>query len=57
MSDIQVTNYGICGECKYEFYNDEEIESVCTNEKSPKFLERLYLLDDTCECFEQRGME
>ena len=62
MSDYQVTNFGICGECKW--HKLPEVERlvlfgrawVCTNDRSD------YVADftdytDTCEHFEQRGIE
>lgn len=51
MSDRQ-----ICGECKWHTYEEIDRGFVCTNADSP------YCTDwteytDTCECFEQRGVE
>lgn len=35
MSDLQVTNYGICGECKWHTYEEIDRGYVCTNADSP----------------------
>ena len=56
MSNYQVTNYGICGECKWHAYDDFGRAWVCTNDSSD------YVADftdytDTCEEWEQRGIE
>ena len=62
MSDIQVTNYGICGECKYNTVatdhtdNNKVIGFYCSNGNS----EHYWMwtdYTDTCEYFEQRGVE
>ena len=52
----QVTNYGICGECKHHTYEEIDRGYVCTNADSP------YCTDwtdykDTCPMWEQRGVE
>lgn len=56
MSELQVTNYGICGECKWHRYDEFGRAWVCTNDRSD------YVADftdytDGCNCFEQRGIE
>lgn len=55
MSDYQVTNYGMCGECKWHEYHKRR-EWVCENEDSECF-GWITLYDDRCDCFEQRGIE
>lgn len=45
-----------CGECKWHKYDEFGRAWVCTNDRSD------YVADftdytDTCECFEQRGVE
>ena len=55
MSDYQVTNYGICGECKWhELFGIRGF--VCANEDSDYYTDYTEYTD-TCECFEQRGIE
>lgn len=53
MSDIQVTNYGICGECKW---HEKSLDWFCCCEDSEYFTEYTDYTD-SCECFEQRGVE
>lgn len=56
MSELQVTNYGICGECKWH-KTDEELKGwLCTNENGD-YCGCYTAYTDTCECFEQRGVE
>lgn len=53
MSDYQVTNYGMCGECKW---HEKSLDWFCCCEDSEYFT--CYTeYTDTCECFEQRGVE
>lgn len=52
MSDYQVTNYGICGECKYIHDDYDALDWVCTNEESLRY-DCIVDYADTCECFEQ----
>lgn len=58
MSDYQVTNYGMCGECKwhrlYEF--DKYGQWACGNKDSDYYTDYTEYTD-TCDCFEQRGVE
>lgn len=58
MSDYQVTNYGMCGECKWHRKDDDgSIEEwVCHNTESDYFP---YATDytDTCDMWEQKGIE
>lgn len=56
MSDYQVTNYGMCGECKWHKYDEFGRAWVCTNDRSD------YVADftdytDTCEEWSERGIE
>ena len=71
MSDYQVTNYGLCGECR--FHRLEVIDNR-PKSKTEQFLTTIGIKSgwvctngysdyygnftedtDTCECFEQRG--
>ena len=59
MIDYQVTNYGICGECKYskrDWTNPKNPDFYCSNERSDNYG---YNPDytDTCDMWEQRGIE
>ena len=66
MSDYQVTNYGICGECKWHKgtvrrtydsdYYYETVDWFCDNKDSDYYTDYTEYAD-TCECFEQRGVE
>lgn len=56
MSDYQVTNYGICGECKYHVRDDFGRGWVCTNENSD-YVAEFTDYDDLCEQWEKRGVE
>ena len=54
MSDYQVTNYGICGECRWIGHDYDSDDWECRNEDSEKYrclVDWLY----TCEEWEQRG--
>lgn len=59
MSKYQVTNYGMCGECEHnkrDWTNPNNPDFYCSNERSDYYG---YNTDytDTCDCFEQRGIE
>ena len=59
MSDYQVTNYGLCGECKdnkRDWTNPKNPDFYRSNERSDYYG---YNTDynDTCEEWEQRGVE
>lgn len=56
MSNIQVTNYGICGECKWHIRYEHDKYWSCDNIDSDYFTDYTEYTD-TCECFEQRGIE
>ena len=59
MSDYQVTNYGMCGECKWhtaEKDREKLIGYYCGNGQSEHYgMWTQYT--DTCEEWEQRGAE
>lgn len=56
MSKYQVTNYGICGECKYHERAKWSADWICTNPNGEYYaLSTDYT--DTCEEWEQRGIE
>lgn len=61
MSDYQVANNGLCGECRhhkyitdavYDFIGFQKEEFICTNKNSDKY-DCMREYTDTCECFEQ----
>lgn len=57
MSDYQVTNYGICGECKWHRQDDYHKEDwICVNADSDYCTEYTDYTD-SCEEWEQRGEE
>lgn len=71
MSDYQVTNFGMCGECRFHTLETRQYpnkrgqitcsaqvrcEWVCANPKSDYYADYTDFTD-TCECFEQRGIE
>lgn len=56
MSDYQVTNYGMCGECRHQYPADTKGNWCCCNEDSDYYTEYTEYTD-TCDCFEQRGIE
>ncbi len=61
MSKYQVTNYGICGECKYHKSDKQDngfayIGFYCDNEHSD-FYTDFTDYTDTCGMWEQRGIE
>ena len=63
MSDYQVTNYGICGECEHHefhkrFYQGGKETSVwyCNCEDSDYYTDYTEYTD-TCPMFQERGIE
>lgn len=56
MSDYQVTNYGICGECKWHRRYEHDKYWSCDNKDSDYYTDYTDYTD-TCEHFEQRGIE
>lgn len=56
MSDYQVTNYGMCGECKWHIRYEHDKYWSCDNIDSDYYTDYTEYTD-TCECFEQRGVE
>lgn len=56
MSDLQATNYGICGECRWIGHDYDSDDWECRNEDSEKYRCLVNWLC-TCEEWEQRGVE
>lgn len=71
MSDIQATNYGMCGECKHHILETRQYPNkrgqitstfqvrsgwVCSNSDSDYFADYTEYTD-TCPMWEQRGVE
>lgn len=56
MSNYQVTNCGICGECKFHQYEEIDRGYVCVNADSPYCTEWTDYTD-TCEEWSERGIE
>ena len=56
MSNLQVTNYGICGECRWHIKGWGKDDWICGNDASDYYTDQTDYTD-TCECFEQRGVE
>lgn len=52
MSDYQVTNYGLCGECKYMLFDEKTTLKFCINKNSPMWRYKV-LYQDTCPMWEQ----
>lgn len=56
MSEYQVTNYGMCGECRWAMYQVCKRAFSCANKDSDYYTDYI-AYTDTCDCFEQRGIE